>query len=55
LRGGVLENFKFWGIQADLSQSDDIVIPAFKGRKSFEYAKIAEGQASDAEKEAAEK
>ena len=55
LRGGVLENFKFWGIQADLSQSEDIVIPAFKGRKSFEYAKIAEGQASDAEKEAAEK
>ena len=55
LRGGVLENFKFWGIQADLSQSDDIVIPAFKGRKSFEYAKIAEGQASDAEKEASEK
>lgn len=43
------------GYQADLSQSDDIVIPAFKGRKSFEYAKIAEGQASDAEKEAAEK
>lgn len=55
LRGGVLENFKFWGIQADLSQSDDIVIPAFKGRRSFEYAKVVEGQASEAEKEAAKK
>lgn len=55
LRGGVLENFKFWGIQADLSQSDDIEIPAFKGRRSFEYAKIVDDKASNAEKEAAEK
>lgn len=55
LRGGVLENFKFWGIQADLSQSDDIEIPAFKGRRSFEYAKVVEEQASDAKKGAAEK
>ena len=39
LRGGVLENFKFWGIQADLSQSDDIVIPAFKGRKVLSMPK----------------
>lgn len=55
LRGGVLENFKFWGIQADLSQSDDIEIPAFKGRRSFEYAKIVDDKASNAEKEAAAK
>ena len=50
-----MENFKFWGIQADLSQSDDIEIPAFKGRRSFEYAKVVEEQASDAKKGAAEK
>lgn len=54
LRGGVLENFKFWGIQATLSQSDDIVVPAFKGRRTFEYAKVSE-KAAMAEKEAAKK
>ena len=38
LRGGVLENFKFWGIRADLVKSDVVVVPAFKGNLIFEFA-----------------
>ena len=39
LRGGVLENFKFWGIKADVAQSDVVKVPAFRGNRTFEYAK----------------
>ena len=39
LRGGVLENFKFWGIKADVVQSDKVLVPAFKGIRTFEFAK----------------
>ena len=40
LRGGVIENFKFWGIKADIVQSDKVRIPAFKGKRTFEFAKM---------------
>ena len=39
LRGGVIENFKFWGIRADVVQSDKVRVPAFKGKRTFEFAK----------------
>ena len=39
LRGGVIENFKFWGIKADVVQSDKVRVPAFKGKRTFEFAK----------------
>ncbi len=39
LRGGVLENFKFWGIQADVVQSESVKIPAFRGNRTFEFAR----------------
>lgn len=42
LRGGVLDTFKFWGIQAELSMPEVVKIPAFKGRRTFEYAQAAE-------------
>ena len=42
LRGGVLDTFKFWGIQAELTMPDVVKIPAFKGRRTFEYAQAAE-------------
>ena len=42
LRGGVLDTFKFWGIQAELTMPDVVKIPAFKGRRTFEYAQTAE-------------
>lgn len=40
LRGGVLENFKFWGIRADVVKSDSVVIPAAKHKQNFEYATV---------------
>ena len=40
LRGGVIENFKFWGIKADVVQSDKVRIPAFQGKRTFEFAKM---------------
>ena len=43
MRGGVLETLKFWGIQVTVDKEQEIVIPAFKGTHSFEYAKIGEG------------
>lgn len=42
LRGGVLDTFKFWGIQAELTMPEVVKIPAFKGRRTFEYAQAAE-------------
>jgi uncharacterized protein YlxW (UPF0749 family) len=41
IRGGVLENFKFWGIKADVKQSDQVQVPAVKQGHQFEYAKPA--------------
>ncbi|PWM77734.1 MAG: hypothetical protein DBY32_07770 [Phascolarctobacterium sp.] len=41
LRGGVLDTFKFWGIQADLTLPEVVKVPAYKGRRVFEYAKAA--------------
>lgn len=42
LRGGVIETFEFWGIQAKIKTSDKIHIPAYKGLKNFEYARSVE-------------
>jgi uncharacterized protein YlxW (UPF0749 family) len=39
IRGGVLENFKYWGIKADLEKSDQVIIPAAKRGHNFEFAK----------------
>ena len=44
LRGGVIENFKFWGIRADVVQSDKVRVPAFKGNRTFEFAKAVTGE-----------
>ena len=41
IRGGVLENFKFWGIKADVKQSGEVKVPAVKQGHQFEYAKPA--------------
>lgn len=42
IRGGVLENFKFWGIRTNLAKSDTIKIPAFKKEYTFEFAVIVD-------------
>jgi len=52
LRGGVLENFKFWGIKADVVKSDKVRVPAFKGNRSFEFGKtVPEKQETEDEPE----
>ena len=43
MRGGVIETLKFWGIQVTVTQEENVVIPAFKGTHSFEYAKVGDG------------
>ena len=43
MRGGVIETLKFWGIQVTVTQEENVVLPAFKGTHSFEYAKVGEG------------
>lgn len=47
LRGGVLENFKFWGIQADVVKSDAIIVPAAKNKKNFEHASVVTDVANE--------
>jgi len=51
LRGGVLENFKFWGIRADVKKSDQVKIPAAKVGHEFQFAKVAKEEPKEAEKE----
>ncbi len=41
IRGGVLENFKFWGIKAEVKLSDEVKIPRVKRGHDFEFAKEA--------------
>lgn len=63
IRGGVLDNFKFWGIRADVKKSDKVKVPAAKKSHSFEFAKAvvepekkkAEQQQSSAKNTDAEK
>ena len=43
MRGGVIETLKFWGIQVTVTQEENVVLPAYKGTHSFEYAKVREG------------
>lgn len=43
LRGGVIETLKFWGITVDVKQSDNIVVPGFKGTRHYDFAKVKEG------------
>ncbi len=42
LRGGVMENFKFWGIKTEVSKSENIKIPEFKQGRPFEFIKPIE-------------
>ena len=43
LRGGVVETLKFWGISVNVEKSDNISVPALKGNRNFEFAKVKEG------------
>ena len=50
LRGGVLENFKFWGIKAEVEKREKVKIPAISGKKNFEFAKVVKPKEAKEEK-----
>ncbi|SES73195.1 DUF881 domain-containing protein [Anaerobranca gottschalkii] len=43
MRGGIVENLRFWGIEIDVELSDEIHIPSFKGRVELQYIKTNKG------------
>lgn len=42
MRGGVVSNLRFWGIDVKISQSQEIVIPAYQGALDFKFASPAQ-------------
>ena len=52
MRGGVIESLKVWGIQVDVKKQDRVLVPAYSGAVSYEFAQPAllqtgEGQSSE--------
>lgn len=43
LRGGVLDSLAFFGIDASVERSDDLVVPAYRGSLTFRHAQLYEG------------
>lgn len=39
MRGGVAETLKVWGIQMEITPSDSVYVPPYKGIYKYEYAK----------------
>ncbi|MBQ1249641.1 MAG: DUF881 domain-containing protein, partial [Selenomonadales bacterium] len=42
MRGGIVETLRFWGIQINISKSDNIVVPAYKSSFRFDHARAVE-------------
>ncbi|MBQ1914370.1 MAG: DUF881 domain-containing protein [Selenomonadaceae bacterium] len=42
MRGGVVETLKVWGIQLEITASDAVYVPPYKGVRKYEYAEVAE-------------
>lgn len=42
MRGGVAESLSVWGIQLEVRQEPNIIIPAYKGAVQFKYATVLE-------------
>lgn len=42
MRGGVAETLKVWGIQLDITKSDEITVPAYKGSFRFKHGRAVE-------------
>ena len=47
MRGGVAETLKVWGIQLEVSTSQSVYIPAYKGTASHNYAHTTEEKEGD--------
>ncbi len=41
MRGGVTETLKVWGIQMEITVSDNVYVPPYKGLQKHEYAQAA--------------
>lgn len=42
MRGGVAETLKVWGIQLEITVSDSVYVPPYRGVIRFDHAKVAE-------------
>ncbi len=43
MRGGIIEQLKFWGIQVAIRRVDNLTIPAYAGSIRFDYARPVPG------------
>ena len=41
MRGGIIDIFQFWGIQVQVQKTDNMTLPEYIGRYSFQYAQAA--------------
>ena len=44
MRGGIVETLRFWGIQINISKSDNVVVPAYKSSFRFDHARAIESE-----------
>ena len=44
MRGGVIESLKVWGIQINVKKQDRVVVPAYSGAVSYEFAQPTVGR-----------
>ncbi|NMB41161.1 MAG: DUF881 domain-containing protein [Firmicutes bacterium] len=43
MRGGIIDTFKFWGIQVQIQKEDSLVLPSYIGSHHFQYARKTDG------------
>lgn len=42
MRGGVAETLKVWGIQLEITSSDNVYVPPYKGSRKLTYAQVTQ-------------
>jgi uncharacterized protein YlxW (UPF0749 family) len=47
IRGGVVTNLQFWGIDVKVKQEQEIIVPAFQGALDFKFAQPAQKEATN--------
>jgi uncharacterized protein YlxW (UPF0749 family) len=47
IRGGVVTNLQFWGIDVKVKQEQEIIVPAFQGALAFKFAQPAQKEATN--------
>lgn len=46
MRGGVVDNLSFWGIDVKIKVEQEIVLPAYSGSLNFRFAKPVQKEGS---------